>query len=139
MMTMTRDNQSTSVGPYLLMAFELSARTWKIGFTVGRGSRPRVREVAAGAVERLLEEVSHAKRRFGLAPEAPVLSCYEAGREGFWVHRWAVAQGWTNQVVDSSSIEVNRRARRAKTDRTAATLWTRRASLHPPAPTDRRH
>lgn len=117
MMTMTRDNQSTSVGPYLLMAFELSARTWKIGFTVGRGSRPRVREVAAGAVERLLEEVSHAKRRFGLAPEAPVLSCYEAGREGFWVHRWAVAQGWTNQVVDSSSIEVNRRARRAKTDR----------------------
>ena len=44
-------------------------------------------------------------------------SCYEAGRDGFWLHRWLVAQGIDNIVVDSSSIEVNRRARRAKTDR----------------------
>jgi transposase len=71
----------------------------------------------AGAVDRLLEEVSRAKTRFGLPVDAPVISCYEAGREGFWLHRWAIAQGWSNHVVDSSSIEVNRRARRAKTDR----------------------
>ena len=44
-------------------------------------------------------------------------SCYEAGRDGFWLHRWLIAQGVENVVVDSSSIEVNRRARRAKTDR----------------------
>ena len=61
-----------------------------------------------------------AKRRFGLAVDAPVWSCYEAGRDGFWVHRWLVAAGIANVVVESSSIEVNRRARRAKTDRQAA-------------------
>ena len=45
------------------------------------------------------------------------MSCYEAGREGFWLHRWLVAHAVNNQVIDSSSIEVNRRARRAKRDR----------------------
>ena len=44
-------------------------------------------------------------------------SCYEAGRNGFWLHRWLIAQGIDNMVVDSASIEVNRRARRVKTDR----------------------
>jgi transposase len=57
-----------------------------------------------------------AKRRFGLPETAPVLSCYEAGREGFWLHRFLEAQGITNHVVDSSSIEINRRKRRAKSD-----------------------
>ena len=46
-----------------------------------------------------------------------VVSCYEAGRDGFWLHRFLVAQGIENRVVDSSSIEVNRRQRRVKTDR----------------------
>src|SRR5918996_1471994 len=58
-----------------------------------------------------------AKPRFGLAADARVRSCYEAGRESFWLHRWLVARGVENMVVESSSIEVNRRARRAKTDR----------------------
>jgi transposase len=100
-----------------LVALELSERTWKLGLTTGRTQRPRLREVPAGAVDRLLEEVRRAKVRFRLPADAQVVSCYEAGREGFWLHRWTVAQGWTNYVVDSSSIEVNRRARRAKTDR----------------------
>ena len=46
----------------------------------------------------------------------PVVSCDEAGREGFWLHRFLQTHGITNQVVDSSSIEVNRRKRRAKSD-----------------------
>ena len=45
-----------------------------------------------------------------------MLSCYEAGRDGFWLHRFLLAHGVQNQVVDSSSIEVNRRRRRAKSD-----------------------
>jgi transposase len=45
------------------------------------------------------------------------MSCYEAGRDGFWLHRWLVAHAVNNHVIDSSSIEVNRRARRVKTDR----------------------
>ena len=46
-----------------------------------------------------------------------VVSGYEAGRDGFWIHRAVVTRGIANRVVDSSSIEVTRRARRTKTDR----------------------
>jgi transposase len=113
--TMTRTEEST-LGSELLLALELSARTWKLGFTIGRGQRPRVRQIPAGAVDRLADEIGRAKRRWQLAPATAVRSCYEAGREGFWLHRYLVAQGITNVVVDSSSIEVSRRARRAKTD-----------------------
>ena len=67
--------------------------------------------------ERVLDEIARAKRRFGLPETAPVVSCYEAGREGFWLHRFLQAHGITNHVVDSSAIEVNRRQRRAKSDR----------------------
>jgi transposase len=65
---------------------------------------------------RLLQEVAQAKKRFGLPDTTPVVSCYEAGRDGFWLHRFLQAQGITKYVVDSSSIEVNRRKRRAKSD-----------------------
>jgi transposase len=65
----------------------------------------------------VLHEVAQAKKRFGRLPEtASVVSGYEAGRDGFWLHRFLQAQGITNQVVDSSAIEVHRRKRRAKSD-----------------------
>jgi transposase len=117
MTTMTRTGECTAAAACLLMAFELSQRTWKLGFTVGPGQRPRIRQIAAGAVDRLPDEIARAKARLKLPPDAPVVSCFEAGREGFWLHRYLVTHGITNHVVDSSSIEVNRRARRAKTDR----------------------
>lgn len=121
MMTMTRTQESTAptiTSPInLLLAFELGERTWKLGFSTGLGQRPRVRQVAAGAVKQVLEEIERAKVRLKLPADTPVMSCYEAGRDGFWLHRYLVAQGITNHVADSSSIEVNRRARRAKTDR----------------------
>jgi transposase len=65
----------------------------------------------------MMTELERAMKRLELPAEAKVVSCYEAGRDGFWLHRYLTAQGITNHVVDSSSIEVNRRARRAKTDR----------------------
>ena len=80
-------------------------------------SRPRLRQIAAGDLAALGREILGAKARCGLELTAPVRSCYEAGRDGFWLHRWLLGQGVCNVVVDSSSIEVNRRARRAKTDR----------------------
>ena len=101
----------------LLLAFELGDRSWKLGFTTGLGQPPRIRQVPAGAIDQVVEEVARAKRRLKLPANTSVISCYEAGREGFWLHRWLGAQGITNHVVDSSSIEVNRRARRAKTDK----------------------
>jgi transposase len=117
MITMTRTNESTAPTDGLLLAFELGQRSWKLGFTVGMGQRPRIRQIPAGAVSALTTEIERAKQRLSLASDAPVISCYEAGRDGFWLHRYLVAQGITNYVVDSSSIEVDRRARRAKTDR----------------------
>ena len=117
MKTTTRSSESTAMTTCLLLAFELGERIWKLGFTTGFGQRPRIREIPAGAVDRLLEEIARAKTKWRLADHTPVISCYEAGREAFWLHRFLVAHDITNYVVDSSSIEVNRKARRAKSDR----------------------
>src|SRR5215471_11355662 len=114
--TATHNGQDTTTERVLFMAFELSEKTWKLGFTIGHGQKPRERTVAARHQACLLQEVAQAKKRFGLPETAPVVSCYEAGREGFWLHRFLQAQGITNSVVDSSAIEVNRRKRRAKSD-----------------------
>jgi transposase len=112
----TRGTQYTTKRS-LYVAFELSAAKWKLGFSTGLGQHPRRRTVDAGDLLALRQEVETAKRRFGLAIDAPVKSCYEAGRDGFWLHRYLLEQEIENLVVDSSSIEVDRRAKRAKTDR----------------------
>jgi len=101
----------------LYLALELSQRGWTLAFTTGRGQVARIRKMAAGALEAVEAEIARARRRFGLPPAAPVVSCYEAGRDAFWVHRALLARGIGNVVVDAASIEVNRRQRRAKTDR----------------------
>jgi len=101
----------------LYVAFELGKRQWKLALTSGFGVAPVLQTVASGdwaAVDRAL---GAGRARLGLAAEAVVVSCYEAGRDGFWIHRALQARGVQNRVVDSSSIEVKRRARRTKTDR----------------------
>jgi transposase len=112
-----RIEQDSFPRPTLYLAFELGKNTWKLGFTIGVAQQPRERMIPAGEVERLQQEIARAKQRFGLPEEACVMSCYEAGRDGFWLHRYLVAHGIQNHVIDSASIEVNRRQRRAKTDR----------------------
>jgi hypothetical protein len=101
----------------LYMAIELSHGKWLLGFTIGFGQAPRLRSIMARDLKALAEEIELAKKRFNLAADIQVRSCYEAGRDGFWLHRYLAAQGVDNRVVDSASIEVNRRKRRAKTDR----------------------
>jgi transposase len=113
----TRRIERTAVGATLYMAFELGNGSWKLGFTTGLGQRPRERNVAARDVEAVMREIASAKRRFDLPNQTAVVSCYEAGRDGFWLHRFLADQGIENRVVDSSSIEVKRRQRRVKTDR----------------------
>jgi len=112
-----RIEQDSFPGPTLYLAFALGKNTWKLGFTIGVAQPPRERMIPAGEVERLQQEIARAKQRFGLPEEACVMSCYEAGRDGFWLHRSLVAHGIQNHVIDSASIEVKRRQRRAKTDR----------------------
>jgi transposase len=115
--TTQREECTATFGGRLLMSMELGRRQWKLGFTTGVGQRPRQRTLSTDACDRLREEIAAAKVRFRLPADAPVVSCYEAGRDGFWIHRYLTGIGVENLVVDSSSIEVNRRARRAKTDR----------------------
>jgi transposase len=96
---------------------ELGEAKWTLGFSTGLGQKPRRRVIDGGDILTLGEEIRLAKKRFGLPERAAVKSCYEAGRDGFWIHRHLLDEGVENLVVDSASIEVNRRARRRKTDR----------------------
>jgi transposase len=75
-------------------------------------------------------EVAAAKARFGLPADAPVVTCYEAGRDGVWLHRALTARGLASHVVDSASITENRRARRAKSDRLDAAALVRLLLRH---------
>jgi transposase len=113
----THTDQYTVSPPHLYMAFELSQSKWLLGFTIGFGQRPRLRSIAARDLAALQEEIQLARERFGLSKETQVISCYEAGRDGFWLHRYLTSIGVNNQIVDSASIEVNRRAKQAKTDK----------------------
>lgn len=106
--------------PALYVALELSKDTWKLGITTSRTQRARFRDVRARDLKGLLAELSRAKSHFGLPADAPVFTCYEAGRDGFWIHRFLTAQGIGNVVVDPASIEVSRRMRKVKTDRVDA-------------------
>lgn len=99
------------------LAFELSQSKWKLGFSTGLGEAPRIRNIPAGDLDRLTQEIEKARGKFGIREQGSIISCYEAGRDGFWLHRYLYSQGIENWIVDSASIEVNRRARRAKTDR----------------------
>ena len=90
------------------MSFELGDKSWKLTMSDGRRGPSRY-TVDAGDTAAVLECISKARARCGLSAEAKVHSCYEAGRDGWWLHRWLIEQGIDNIVVDSASIEVNRK------------------------------
>jgi len=115
--TIRQENTQRSTQPTLYLAFELSNQEWKLGFTVGLGQHARQRKVTAGDTAALKQEIRLAKQRFDLPADAPVVSCYEAGRDGFWLHRFLESEHVTNLVVDSASIKVSRRGKHVKTDR----------------------
>jgi len=99
----------------LHLAFELGQTKWRLVF--GNNGKTRMVTIEARHLGQLQQEIDKARKRFKLSGEVKILSCYEAGRDGFWLNRYLLSCGIENLVVDSSSIEVNRRKRRAKTDR----------------------
>ncbi len=101
--------------PVLYVAFELANSTWKMACS--DGTKLRHVTVTAGDLAQVQGAIIGAKRHFGLGDEVQTVSCYEAGRDGFWLHRYLQSYRIENLVVDSASLEVNRRLRRAKTDR----------------------
>jgi transposase len=100
----------------LNLGIELSRKKWKLGFSDGRAPRARVVTIAARDWEGFRRELEKARQHFRLGASVAIRSCYEAGREGFWVHRALEQIGIENVVVDAASIDVKRR-KRAKTDR----------------------
>jgi len=104
------------MAPTLYVALELGQEKWVLACATQAAEKPRLRNLSARDLGRLAEEIAKAKARFGLPAEAPVRTCYEAGRDGFWLHRALQQRGIDNVVVDSSSIEVDRRAKRVKSD-----------------------
>jgi transposase len=119
MTEMTRQAESTAVRT-LFVAFELANATWRLALTTDRADRPRHYTVAAGDVTAALAKLERARMQWGLPADARVASCYEAGRDGFWLHRCLAAHGVTNLVVDPTSIERDARAKHVKTDRVDA-------------------
>ncbi len=87
------------------MAMERSNRYWKL--LIGDGARRFQLSIAAGELLSLNEAVLKSRERFGLPARVQVVSCYEAGRDGFWLHRYLESIGVENVVVDSASIAVS--------------------------------
>jgi transposase len=111
-------HQSSKTVRVLHVAFELGWGQWKLAFGTQAADNPRLRTVNGRDRDAVVREIAAAKTKFRLPAAAPVVCCYEAGRDGHWLHRFLNTRpGVTCHEVDSSSIEVNRRQRRAKSDR----------------------
>jgi len=108
----SKDNAFHTV---LYMAMELSHKKWKLGFS--NGEKMRVITIDARDWVGLQAAIEQAKHKLCCASDCRVVSCYEAGRDGFWIHRALIAEGIENRVLDSASIEVSRRKKQVKTDR----------------------
>ena len=106
-------NDCITVTTTLGLAFELGWNEWKLAFSTSQLQAPRLRTIRARDLAALAEEIAKAKARFGLPAETLVVSCYEAGRDGFWLDRWLTKHAIQNRVFDASSIDRSSRRQAA--------------------------
>src|ERR1700716_3975319 len=100
------------------VAFELSKAKWMLGVILPGAKKLSRYTITGGDIAALAARLAEWRRKAALGGKpVRIVSCYEAGFDGHWLHRWLTDQGVINHEIDPSSIEVNRRARRAKTDR----------------------
>jgi transposase len=100
------------------VAFELSKAKWKLGIVVPGSEKMSRFTIDGGDLAALTARLAAARAKAERCCKAVrIVSCFEAGFDGHWLHRWLLDQGVINHEIDSASIEVSRRARRAKTDR----------------------
>lgn len=109
-------DEDTTKAPTIYLALDLGRRRWTVGVLLPGDRDARLFQIAGGDREGLSKLIQHQRQAVG-DPGVRLVSCYEAGRDGFWLHRWLLAQGIENRVLDPASIEVPRRRRRVKTDR----------------------
>jgi len=117
----TQGTDFTLTEGILAVALELSKNSWKVALHDGRRDKPAIHTVASEqASKRLAEAVEHIKgtqKKWGLSDQTRIVVLYEAGQDGFWIERSLSALGYEVLIVDPASIPVERRSRRAKTDR----------------------
>jgi len=102
------------------LAFELSKAKWKLGVLLPGSQKLSRYTIGGGDLTVLAARLADMRKKAAAAAggrPVRILSCYEAGLDGHWLHRWLTGRGVLNHEIDPTSIEVNRRARRAKTDR----------------------
>lgn len=100
------------------VVFELSKAKWKLGVMLAGSKKLSRYTIAGGDLAALSSRLAIAREKAAAwGKPVRILSCYEAGIDGHWLDRWLTQQGVINHEVDPSSIEVSRRARRAKTDK----------------------
>ena len=105
--------------PIVYLAIELSATSWVVACRRPMNEKIKLHRMEAGDGNALLALISELRRKAVAEGGVDVIvaSCFEAGRDGFWLHRLLLAHGVINHVVEPTSILVTRGARRAKTDR----------------------
>ena len=111
------DFDFTVIDSTMFVGMELSSSQWKLAFSTTSVARVRIRNIAAGDLGAFEREIALAKAKYRLAEDAPVQACYEAGRDGHWIHRALLGAGINNFVIESSCLEVDRRHKQRKTDR----------------------
>lgn len=107
----------------LYIGIELSQSKWHLAF--GDGQKVRNKVMEAKNKQAFLEALEWAKDKFGFAKDVDVISCYEAGRDGHWVHRFLKKNGIKNYVINPSSLKVSQHAKRRKTDKLDAKMLLR--------------
>lgn len=100
------------------IVFELSKSKWLLGVLLPGAAKESCYQIDGGDMVALSGILARARAKAEEAGKpARIVSCYEAGFDGHWLHRWLSQNGVISYQVDASSIEVSRRARRAKTDK----------------------
>jgi transposase len=100
------------------LVFELSKAKWKLGLMLPGSEKMSCYTIAGGDLAALTARLANARAKAARGGKpVRIVSCYEAGFDGHWLHRWLTDQGVINHEIDPASIQVNRRMRRAKTDR----------------------
>ena len=103
----------------IFISIELSQRSWLVTLHSADKDKMSRHKLEGGDHAGLLALIGRMRERVSraLGGVPAVVSCYEAGYDGFWLHRLLMAAGITNYVFDPASIAVDQRARRVKTDR----------------------
>jgi transposase len=125
-------SSAIDIDPVIYLAIELSASTWLAASKLPTTQKTGLHRMEAGDSRALLALIGDLRKKVAakLGVETTVVSCFEAGRDGFWLHRLLVEHGVISRVVEPTSILVNRRARRAKTDRLDAQGLLRILAAH---------